>query len=59
MVEDVGHNDGVDVAREVLHVDPVVKVGQVCLLASGLYLLTNRVGLLCLDHGCMEGCVGG
>lgn len=52
MVKNVRDNDGVDVARKVLDVDPVVKVRQVCLLARSVDLLADRsVLLLCLNHG--------
>lgn len=50
VVQDVRHDGGVNVARQVLDVDAVVEVGQVGLLARGLDLLSDRVSWICLYH---------
>ena len=53
MVEDVGHDGGVNVTGQILDVDAVVEIGQVSLLASGLDLLTDRVSC-CLRRSCLN-----
>jgi len=52
MIQNVGHDGRVNVARQVLDVDAVIEIRQVGLLASSLVLLTHRVFcfLSCLNH---------